>query len=90
MIAESPGRNMNRARSSSAEQDESLCDIVRAGLRSSPYRALWRVDCRVDNGVAALFGTVPSFFHKQIAQSGLLKLERISGVKNYMQVQTPT
>lgn len=41
-------------------------------LRKSPFLALRKVRCRVENRRLALSGTVPSFYLKQVAQSLLL------------------
>ncbi|HTU27141.1 MAG TPA: hypothetical protein VMF30_17170 [Pirellulales bacterium] len=41
-------------------------------LRGSPYRSVRQVTCTMRGNVLTLTGSVPSFFHKQVAQSELL------------------
>jgi osmotically-inducible protein OsmY len=47
--------------------DERLADSVRQSLRTSGYTVLGTIGVTVRAGSVALWGTVPSYFMKQIA-----------------------
>ena len=55
-------------------------------LRSSPYRQLSRIVCRVDSGIATLHGRVNSFYLKQIAQERAARVGSIVRVVNLVEV----
>jgi hypothetical protein len=57
-----------------------------AALASSAYAPLRKLHCRVREGVAEIFGTVPSFYLKQMAQAALLPLCPLGGVRNLVEV----
>jgi len=49
-------------------ENAEVLDHVRAVLRSSPYHALRRIECHIDeNGALVLKGTLGSYHHKQLA-----------------------
>ena len=50
---------------------------ARSELRGSTYICVRSVACRVRDGVLTLQGRVPSYFHKQVAQTILL--QRLDG-----------
>ena len=51
-------------------------------LRTSLYQPLRRLECRVADGIVELCGTVPSFYLKQVAQSTILGIHDIKGIRN--------
>jgi len=55
-------------------------------LSSSGYSLLRRLQCRVSDGVVTIWGTVPSFFLKQMAQEAVMKLAQVREVKNLVEV----
>jgi osmotically-inducible protein OsmY len=63
-----------------------LRSAVLAALRGSGYRSLWNVDCQVQDGLVILSGAVPSFYLKQVAQSLILRLDRVKEVRNTVRV----
>jgi len=62
--------------------DERLKRRVISTLRASGYSPLSRVDCRVSEGVVELFGCVPNFFLKQMAQSTVQRLGHVKEIRN--------
>jgi osmotically-inducible protein OsmY len=63
-----------------------LLSQVHRVLLGTGYAALRRIDCRVDDGVVELSGTVPSFYCKQIAQTAVLSLKHVRRVENCLRV----
>ncbi len=57
-------------------------EAARARLRASPYRVFAAVSCACDRGVLLLQGRVSSFFHKQLAQETVARLEGVTRVVN--------
>jgi len=64
------------------EGDGNLVRRVTKLLRNSGYGPLARVQCRVDDGVVELFGQVPTFFLKQMAQCLILRNEAVKQIRN--------
>lgn len=71
---------------SGLERDACLQAAARGALRSSPYRPLWNLPCKVTEGMVVVSGIVPSFYLKQMAQTLLLALDGIRGVQNLLVV----
>jgi hypothetical protein len=55
-------------------------------LQESPYRELWEVTCDFEDGVLTLWGCVPSFFLKQIAQAIVFVMEHVDTINNQLEV----
>jgi hypothetical protein len=66
--------------------DRSLLETVNRVLRETGYTPLRCIQCDVSDGVVELTGSVPSFYVKQLAQTAVLRLEQIRGVKNLLRV----
>ena len=62
--------------------DERLKRRVISTLRASGYLPLSRIECRVTAGVVELFGCVPNFFLKQMAQSAVQRLGNVKEIRN--------
>lgn len=60
-----------------------------AKLQSNPYRAIRAVSCECDRGQLLLRGRLSSFFHKQLAQEAVAKIEGVTQVVNEIEVITP-
>jgi len=58
-------------------------------LRQSPYIELRRISCCVREGVLTLFGSVPSYYLKQMAQNVVGRLPGVQGVENCLEVVSP-
>ena len=54
------------------QQHALIVALATAELKLSPYHEVHKVLCFMDEGTLVLTGNVPTFFHKQIAQSQLL------------------
>ena len=77
--------------SASTELDEqkTVDDITEAAqvrLRHSPYRTIRSISCRFDDGVLTLVGRVPTFHHKQLAQTAVAGLLGVNQVDNQIEV----
>lgn len=57
--------------------DSSAEAQARSELLGSSYRCVRNVACQIRNGVLTLHGQVPSYFHKQVAQT--VVSQRLSG-----------
>jgi hypothetical protein len=75
---------------SPAEADARLGAAAAALLRASGHRPLQSLCCEVRDGVVILSGVLPTFYLKQLAQTVLLRLGQVRGVKNLVEVRTPT
>jgi osmotically-inducible protein OsmY len=69
------------------DHDRSLRAHICKVLEETGYTALRRVDCRVYDGVVELSGDVPTFYFKQIAQSAVLSIQWVRGVRNRLEVR---
>jgi hypothetical protein len=63
-------------------------EMARVRLQHSLYRAIRRVECDFDNGILRLWGRVPTFHYKQLAQTAVADLEGIREVVNLIQVDS--
>jgi hypothetical protein len=63
-----------------------LLGVAKHLLAQSGYRPLLRVRCECEDGSVVLSGTVPSYYHKQIAQAVLLASPEIDAVTNQIEV----
>ena len=75
-------------RTDQQEQDERLRYAAMRVLRSSSYSALRRLRCEAKERVIALYGILPSYYLKQMAQAAIQRLEGIRGIANLVEVQT--
>jgi len=55
-------------------------------LRNSPYRALRRIVCECRQGTLVLKGRLASFYHKQLAQEAVAKVQGIKRLINEIDV----
>jgi osmotically-inducible protein OsmY len=70
-----------------ADEDDVIRLAVERQLQASGHSALRSVRCCVEDGVLALYGTVPSYHAKQIAQLVAMKLELALRVENRCEVE---
>lgn len=72
----------------SAEQPCNCCiaAAVRSRWSSSGYTALKRVECRCEDGVLLIRGTVTSFYHKQMAQELARCVDGVKHIVNELEV----
>ncbi|WP_430454415.1 BON domain-containing protein [Rhodopirellula europaea] len=71
-----------------AEQPCCCCiaAAVRSRWSSSGYAALKRVECRCEDGVLLIRGTVTSFYHKQMAQELARCVDGVKHIVNELEV----
>ena len=70
-------------------EQETVDDIAEAAqvrLQHSPYRTIRRVSCCFEDGNLTLFGRVPTFHHKQLAQTAVAGLRGVNYVDNRIEV----
>ena len=63
-----------------------LLDRVHGALSRSPYAAPRELRIEASEGVVRLEGAVRSFFHKQMAQEIIRRLDGVQRVENCLQV----
>ena len=71
---------------SEAGDDYSLRETVIQGLRRSGYSPLSNIKIEVVDGVVAVFGVVPSFYLKQMAQTIILRIGQAKAIRNNLKV----
>ena len=63
-----------------------IAKIAEARLGASSHPALRKVLCKYDDGVLVLRGRLSSFFHMQLAQETVAKIEGVERVVNQIEV----
>ena len=66
--------------------DDGLRTAALKLLQSSGFAAVRRLRCEVTGAVVIVHGVVPSYYLKQMAQTAILRLDGIRGVKNLVEV----
>ena len=61
-------------------------ELVERRLRESPYLCLRTIRCEHQQGVLTLRGSVPSYYHKQLAQALVAQLVRSGAFVNQIEV----
>ncbi|BBO34872.1 BON domain-containing protein [Lacipirellula parvula] len=64
-----------------------LIDEVHGALRRSPYVSGHEMTVEASEGVVRLSGAVRSFFHKQMAQELIRRVDGVQRIENCLQVQ---
>jgi osmotically-inducible protein OsmY len=63
-----------------------IAEMGRARLLACPYHALRSVFCEFRHGILTLRGSLPTFFHKQMAQEAVIGLNGVSQIVNQIEV----
>jgi osmotically-inducible protein OsmY len=63
-----------------------IAEIAEARLSASSHPALRNVFCKYDDGVLVLRGRLNSFFHTQLAQETVRRVEGVKRVVNQIEV----
>jgi osmotically-inducible protein OsmY len=63
-----------------------IAEIAEARLSASSHSALRKVFCKYDDGVLVLRGRLNSFFHSQLAQEAVRKIEGVERIVNQIEV----
>ena len=66
--------------------DPALNNLVDAALRRSPYFAHRAVRFETEQGRVVLRGTVTSYYHKQMAQEILRRVDGVDRIENHLEV----
>ena len=64
-----------------------LIDEVHGALRRSPYVSGHEMQVEAAEGVVRISGAVRSFFHKQMAQELIRRVDGVQRIENCLQVQ---
>jgi hypothetical protein len=72
--------------STTADEDDVIRLTVERQLQGSGHSVLRQVRCFVRDGVVVLFGTLPSYHMKQVAQTVIMNLELELRVENRCEV----
>lgn len=64
-----------------------LIDEVHGALRCSPYVSGHEMTVEAVEGVVRISGAVRSFFHKQMAQELIRRVDGVQRIENCLQVQ---
>lgn len=59
---------------------------AKAQLLASPYVAIRKIFCMYDEGMLILRGRLPTFFHKQIAQAVVMRIDGVGQIVNQIEV----
>lgn len=68
------------------ETDQRLEREVTKRLKSSGYSSLASLECEVEHGTLTLYGTVPTYYLKQLAQHYAGKADEIKMIQNHVAV----
>ena len=71
---------------STLEAEPALNNLVDAALRRSPYFARRTVRVETESGRVVLRGTVGSYYHKQMAQEILRRVDGVDRIDNHLEV----
>ncbi len=65
----------------------SLLDRIDDAITTSPHMFGHRVRLEADAGIVVLLGTVNSFYHKQMAQETVRRVDGVQSIDNRLEVQ---
>jgi osmotically-inducible protein OsmY len=68
------------------ERELLLTETVRAALCRAGNSALRSVDIEISSGVVVLWGQVPTYYQKQLAQATVQKVDGVRGIANGLEV----
>ncbi len=70
-------------------QNTIICleDRVQDAIDHNPYLAKKNLRCEAKEGHVVLRGTVRSYFHKQMAQESVRKVDGITSIENCLEVE---
>jgi osmotically-inducible protein OsmY len=60
--------------------------LAEARLRASQYSSIRKIFCMFDEGMLVLRGRLPSFFHKQLAQTAVADIQGVTQIVNQIEV----
>jgi hypothetical protein len=71
---------------SPAHDSGEVLEAATASLGNSPYPVVRRVSCEFDEGVLILRGRVYCYYHMQLAQEAVLRVDSVAPVVNEIEV----
>ena len=85
-----PRKVDHRKPDETAEQPCYCCIVAafRHSWSSSGYPALKRIECRFESGILFIRGTVNSFYHKQMAQELVRRVDGVKQIVNELEVSS--
>ncbi len=66
-----------------------IAELAEAELRRGPYLALRNITCACRDGILILYGRLPSYHLKQIAQTAVASLPGVVRIDNRIDVAGP-
>lgn len=82
-----PRYEPDQRRSPSADRD--VAEAIQQMLRSSPYLSLRGIQCTYHEGVLTLYGRVPTYYLKQLAQTVVSREHGVEELVNRVEVAGP-
>lgn len=71
---------------SSNRLDRGLVDAVRCALCATGYHVLREIQIEIDRGIVLLWGRVPTYHQKQLAQATAQQVAGVRGIANGIEV----
>jgi len=66
--------------------DRKLMDLVTRALTATGHAALRALEVEISGGVVILWGRVPNYYQKQLAQEAAQRVEGVRGIANGLEV----
>ncbi|MCC6127492.1 MAG: BON domain-containing protein [Pirellulales bacterium] len=71
---------------SHADDSQNVAKSVRSSLEQSAYHVLRTVSFSYEHGVLLLRGQLPTYFHKQLAQEAVRRINGVTRIVNQIEV----
>ena len=68
---------------------QEIAEVAQAALRRSAYFELHSVSCDFSGGILTLYGRVPTYYLKQLAQASVADVPGVIEIHNRVEVATP-
>jgi len=72
-----------------SDKSEEVVQQAQVCLEQSPYSLLRHVSVDYERGVLFLRGTLPNYYHKQLAQEAVRRVDGVTHVVNQIEVSHP-
>ena len=66
--------------------DRKLVDLVTRALTATGHKALRTLEVEISGGIVILWGRVPNYYQKQLAQEAAQRVEGVRGIANGLEV----
>ncbi len=81
-----PGPEQGKDPTARAASERDLTHAVARALGATGYSALRGIEIEMSNGIAVLWGRVPTYHQKQLAQAVAQNVEGVRGIANGIEV----